>query len=129
MVVDQLRDCENIHLISVGGTYSPKSKAFNGKTTIQSLDNYFVDKTFMSCRTLSMEHGITDSTESFALIRQKLLQRSNAVYLVADHSKFDKTSFIHICNFDKIDAVVTDKDFSDAWRKFLRDENVTIYEC
>lgn len=129
MVIDQLKDCENIRLISIGGTYSPKSNSFTGKTTIQALDHFFLDKTFLSCRSISMAHGITDSTESLALIRQKLLERSNMVYLIADYSKFDKTSFIHICDFNHINGIVSDKDFSAEWRSFLKEKNVSIYDC
>ena len=129
MVMDQLRDLENIHLICIGGNYSSKSKSNLGMVTLQALDNYYIDKTFMSCRSLSMEHGITDSNESLACIRQKLIQRSSLTYIIADFSKFDKTSFIHICDFHKIHGLITDKDMSDQWRRFLRERKVSLYEC
>jgi DeoR/GlpR family transcriptional regulator of sugar metabolism len=129
MVVDQMKDSESVHLICVGGTYTIKSKAFNGNATLRGVQEYYVDKVFMSCRSLSMEHGITDSNEEIALIRQTLLKCSNLVYLIADRSKFDKTSFVHICDFGDIDAVVSDYSFSQEWREFLQSKNVNIYEC
>jgi DeoR/GlpR family transcriptional regulator of sugar metabolism len=103
--------------------------SFVGRSALQSLDNYYVDKTFMSCRSLSQVHGITDSNEAMSEIRQKLLSRSNSIYVVADHSKFDKTSFINICNFSDINGVITDKQLDQEWIKFLADNNVTYYEC
>jgi DeoR/GlpR family transcriptional regulator of sugar metabolism len=129
MVVDQLKDSESVHLICLGGTYTAKSKAFNGNATIRGLREYYVDKAFMSCRSLSMEHGITDSNEEIALIRQTLLTSSKLVYLIADKSKFDKTSFVHICDFTDIHAVVSDYGFTAEWREFLQNEDVKIYEC
>lgn len=129
MAVDQLKDSEYIQLVCIGGIYSAKSKAFNGRTTVQGLEKYFVDKAFMSCRSLSMEHGITDSNEDIALIRQTLLKKSNLVYLIADKSKFDKTSFVHICDYEDIHGIISDYSFSPAWRKYLEKKQVHIYDC
>lgn len=129
LVVDLLAKYENIRLISIGGQFSHKSKSFVGRSTQKNLNDYFVDKTFMSCRSLSMKHGITDSNEETAIVRQKLLERSNTVYIIADFSKFDKTSFINICNFKSIQAVLTDKDLNSSWKAFLEENNVEYYLC
>ena len=129
LVIEQLQDCENIHLIAIGGNYSHKVRAFLGQTTVHILKNYFVDKTFISCRTLSMEYGITDADEAVALVRQKIIKQSNAVYLIADYTKFDRTSFISVCNFDSITGLFTDKLLNNDWLTFLEEHNVTVYEC
>ena len=129
MVIDQLKDCDTIHLVGIGGTYTAKSRAFNGRAAVQGLKEYFLDKTFMSCRSLSMQHGITDSNEDIALIRQTLLHSSNSIYLIADKSKFDKTSFVHICDYEPIYGIISDYHFSSEWKSFLERKNVNIYEC
>ena len=128
LVVDQLADCENIQLICIGGTLSRNYKSFNGATAIQSLSNFFLDKTFMSCRSLCIEHGITDSSEGLAVIRQKLLKHSNEVYVIADYSKFDKTSFIYICGFSQITGLVTDKPLRQEWRDHLAECKTALYD-
>ena len=124
MIINELCDKANIHLIAIGGNYTPREKAFNGLSTQACLETFYLDKTFMSCRSLSMEHGITDSLESVAAVRQSLAQRSKEVYLVADFSKFDKTSFIHITDFDAITGLVTDRKLSSQWVDFLNSHNV-----
>lgn len=129
MVIDQLKSSDSIHLICIGGIYTSKSKAFNGRAAIQGLKEYYLDKAFMSCRSLSMEHGITDSNEDIALIRQTLLNSSNNVYLIADKSKFNKTSFLHICDYEHITGIVSDYDFTPEWKTFLTEKNVSIYKC
>lgn len=129
LIVNQLTDFENIRVVCIGGTYSKDYKAFQGNITIQSLNNLYLDKTFMSCRSLSMEHGISDSSEGQAMIHQKLLQRSNEVYLIADYSKFDKTSFIHICDFESLTGVVTDKVLSQEWKDFLLKKKTAFISC
>ncbi len=129
LIIDQLTELDNIRVVCVGGTLSRDHKAFQGNATIQALDDLYLDKTFMSCRSLSMEHGITDSSEGMAMIRQKLLKRSNEIYLIADYSKFDKTSFIHICDFDNLTGIVTDKVLNQEWKNFLLKKNTTFISC
>lgn len=128
-VVNYLTDFPNIRLINVGGTYLSNNMSFVGRMTLQALDNYFLDKTFMSCRSLSMTQGITDSNEAMSEIRQKLITRSNKTYVVADYSKFDKTSFLNICDFSSIDGLVTDKNLNEEWLEFLAKNDVTYYSC
>ena len=127
MIIDLLSKHESIRLISIGGQYSQRARAFVGRGASRSLNDYYVDKTFMSCRSLSMEHGITDSNEDLAVVRQKLLERSNSVYVIADFSKFDKTSFISICPFTALTGVITDKALSPEWLNYLEENHVKAY--
>lgn len=128
-VINLLTDSPTIRLISVGGLFNSNNMSFIGRSALQSLDSYFFDKTFMSCRSLSQTHGITDSNESMSEIRQKLINRSNSIYVVADYSKFDRTSFISICDFSDVNGIITDKQLSQDWINFLAENNVTYYEC
>ena len=129
LIIDFLSKYENIRLICIGGQLSHKSKSFIGRSTHKVLNYYFVDKSFMSCRSLSLEHGITDSNEETAIIRQCLLDRSNKIYIVADYSKFDRTSFVNICDFSAINGIITDYNMSDEWIAFLKDHNVELHLC
>jgi DeoR/GlpR family transcriptional regulator of sugar metabolism len=129
LIINELYDKENIRLISIGGSYTPREKAFAGSTAIRNLESFYLDKTFMSCRSISMEHGVTDSNEAIAAIRQTLMTRSNYVYLIADHSKFDKTSFIRISGFEAVTGLITDKKLNGEWRECLFKNNVELYEA
>lgn len=128
LIITELSEQDNIRLVSVGGTYTARDKAFNGLITSANLETFYLDKAFMSCRSLSIEHGITDSLESVATVRQIMIRRSKEVYLVADFSKFDHTSFIFISDFKSIAGVITDRHLDDRWKDFLRSQNVAIHE-
>lgn len=129
LIINELCDKENIHLISLGGSYSPKDKAFDGNTALKSLKGFYFDKIFMSCRSLSREYGITDSKEPLATIRQNLIKRGKRVYLIADFSKFNKTSFITISDFLPITGLITDRPLSEDWKYFLAENQVELYEA
>ena len=81
----------------------------------------------MSCRSLSMEHGITDSHEPTASIRQSLIKRSQKIYIVADFSKFNNTSFLKISDFAPVTGLITDKPLSREWQDFLSEHNVDAF--
>lgn len=128
-VANALADSESVRLIVIGGMFSPKSASFLGRGALSSMQNYFVDKAFISCRSVSIEHGITDSNEQQAEIRQLAIKHATQVYLVVDHTKFNKTSFTTIGSFDEIDAIVVDKKLDDDWHSFLADSGVEVIEC
>ncbi len=127
LIINELCEKENIHLVTLGGAYLPDDKAFCGNVTLKNLEQYYFDKVFMSCRSLSMEHGITDSHEPTASIRQSLIKRSQKVYIVADFSKFDKTSFLTISDFAPVTGLVTDKPLNQKWLDYLSEQNVEIF--
>lgn len=128
-VANYLSNYENIHLISTGGTFLNKYSSFIGKSARQTIREYFVDKVFLSCRSVDMKHGVTDANEDIAAIRTILAERAKKVFLIADHSKFDNVSFVSICNFDKICAVVVDEPLSFEWHQFLEQKSIDLYEC
>lgn len=128
-VANTLADAESIRLILIGGMYSPASMSFLGRSSLTTMQGFFVDKAFISCRSISIEHGITDSNEQQADIRQLAIKRANKAYLVVDYTKFNKTSFTTICNFNEIDTLVVDKHLDDAWHSYLEEQQVEIVEC
>ena len=60
MIVNLLAKSSSIHLVCTGGDYTNDEKAFSGNGAIRMLENYYVDASFLSCRSLSLEHGVTD---------------------------------------------------------------------
>lgn len=128
-IVNALIENENVHLVITGGGISRGSMSALGRSAEQSINTYYFDKAFVSCRSVSKQHGITDSNEQQAEVRRLVIERANRVYLVADITKFDRTSFASICGFDKIHTLVTDKPLSPDWREFLRQQGVQLIEC
>lgn len=128
-VANTLADAESVHLILIGGMFSPPSMSFLGRNAEINIKTYFVDKAFISCRSVSMEHGITDSNEQQAEIRHIAMNRANKVYLVVDYTKLNKTSFATISSLDEIDAIIIDKYLDSDWHSYLSDRKVEVIEC
>lgn len=128
-IVNTLSDNPNINVVVIGGTLSRSSFSNLGRNAELNLENYFFDTAFISCRSISMKHGITDSNEQQAGIRKLAAEHGNKAFLVADYTKFDRTSFASICDFSDINAIIVDKKLSDEWREFLDERNIQLIEC
>lgn len=127
-IINLISQKENIRLICIGGLFSPKELAFYGSKAQKALEEYYVDKAFFSCRSLSLDHGVTDSNDGWAQMRKTIIERSKERYLVADYSKFNQTSFISICEFDCLDAIFTDRPLSADWHVEMSKFDCRIYD-
>lgn len=127
-IANLLSDSESVRLLLVGGILDSSSLSFVGKNTENDMRQYFVDKAFISCRSIHLKTGITDSNEQQAEVRKLALQHSNHTYLVVDHTKFNKTSFALIGRIDEIDTVVVNKPLPEEWKNAFQANNVEIIQ-
>lgn len=128
-IVNALIDNSNVHLVIIGGVMSNSSMSALGRNAELNMNNYYFDIAFISCRTISMQHGITDSNEQQAEVRRIAVERANKAYLVADHTKFNRTSFASICGIENIHHIIVDKPLNKEWHDYLEAHQVLLTEC
>lgn len=116
----------NINLIALGGVYNHHYRCFSGSISSSVLQNFYFDLAVISCRTLSLTHGLTDSDTEEAEIKRMAISRSKRLIVLADHTKFDKVSFVKICDLSKVDALITDKPLSPFWAEYLSQSNIEL---
>ena len=129
LVVNQLCTCSNIRLVIIGGTFAKEHKAFLGSIACNQMDNLYVDKAFISARSVSIENGVTDSAEELSTLRKRVISRSNEAYLVADYSKFNKTSFIQICDIENLTGIISDRVLDSDWKDYLETVHTAYISC
>lgn len=110
-----------IEVISTGGILSKNSMSFIGPVSEGTLGMYNVNKVFLSCMGLHFESGITEYYDLQVLVKRKMIEVSEQVILLADHSKFGLKNFAHLTNFDQIDLIITDADIDPKHLKALDD--------
>ena len=120
-------DMDNIQLIGLGGVYNHHFRCYTGSITKSVLENFFFDISIISCRTLGLEEGLCDSDSEDACIKQLALNRSKKKILLADHTKFNKQSFVKVCDVKDIDILITDEKLPDAWEKFLIENGIEFF--
>ena len=113
-------DGAEMRVISTGGRYDEDTLSFQGNLAIDSISKYNVDVAFLSCKGLSFEGGLMDSTEGEAFLKSEMAKRANTVVLLADHTKFDQTAFVNFLSIDKLDYLITDEKPDDKQRAELK---------
>ena len=121
-----LSESNRVRLFLIGGEYSPGGMCFTGRGAVESMERYFVDKCFISCRSVSMEHGMTDTDADAAALRRVALEHSRARYLAVDGTKLGWDSFAHLAPLGELDGLITEAALSPEWKECLKQNDVKI---
>lgn len=105
----ELSTKEKIEVISTGGLLASRSLSYVGPLAERSLDAYYVDKLFLSCKGVHLERGISESSELQARIKLKMIGIAEQVVLLADSSKFGVQAFTQVAELSEVHSIITDK--------------------
>ena len=75
---------------------------------------------------LSIEHGATTQLFNEAVVNNKMRKIAKKLIVLADSSKFEKTSLIRLCNLSDIDIVVTDSNLDQSIIEKYRDNGCNL---
>ncbi|KRF07242.1 DeoR family transcriptional regulator [Paenibacillus sp. Soil766] len=102
-------------VIFTGGEVNQECRAVTGSLVDQLLDQFKVNKAFISAGGISLTDGITDFHLAEAVISRKMMQRAEECILVADHSKFGLSTFARVARLEEISMLITDAGCPKEW--------------
>ncbi|HWI46659.1 MAG TPA: DeoR/GlpR family DNA-binding transcription regulator, partial [Rummeliibacillus sp.] len=105
----------NGKIIFVGGEYEQDQKFTSGPLAEMILQQMKADKVFVAAGGISLKDGVSDYDLHGASISKKMIQRAENVIVLADSSKFGKTTFVNVCSLSEVSKVITDKNCSAQW--------------
>ena len=115
-----------LNIMSTGGANNRVSCSLQGIIARTTIMNYHVDFVLTSCKGLKLDEGAYDSREGETEIKQLMISRGQKTIMMADHTKFDRTSFVKYCSFQQIDILVTDRRPADEWMELLEEYQIRI---
>ena len=115
-----------VTVVSTGGVLDKGTLSFTGQAAKDALMRYHVDLALFSCKGLDLEGGVFDSREADADIKRCLFGRASKLVLLADHTKFNRTSFVRLSTFDRVDYIVTDRDPGSNWRALCQERGIEL---
>lgn len=121
---DLLSNHSAVHIRLLGGKVDKEQRYVYGASVIETLSHYYVDKAFIGIGGITMD-GFSASEEE-GKIKQKMMQAAKEVFVLTDHSKFDKRYGYRFADWSLIDVLITDQWPSDEWRNFLNEQQVEI---
>ena len=122
----EMADKEDWNVLSTGGALKKGSLSLVGTSAERMIRGFHVDIAVCSCKGLDLGLGITDSNEKDSEIKQAIFSSADKKVLAIDSSKFDKRSFVRVCDPEEVDVIVTDEEPSARWIEKLREKNIEL---
>ncbi len=111
-------------MILTGGEHRLLSQTFVGPLTRAVLDLMHLDIAFMGTIGISAETGMTTTDPAEAYTKEQAMSRAARRVLLADSSKFNKTSFVRFGLITALTSVISDKQMPPAQRKAFQRNGV-----
>jgi DeoR family fructose operon transcriptional repressor len=108
-VINELSEADNIEVISTGGVLRRKSMSYVGRIAEESLRNYRANKLFFSCMGFSLQNGLTDSNGQESDMKKIMIECSQTICLLCDHTKLDRVGYASTAKPEGIDILITDQ--------------------
>ena len=107
---------DNVTVFTPGGQVKNNSTAVVGEMALEFFKDFNADIAFLSCRGISLD-GVFEADLNQALIKQRMMANAKKTVLLIDNTKYDSEHFFKLCDFGKIDAIVTDNKPNDEYMK------------
>lgn len=127
-VIDAAARMEGINLIAIGGEYNYRTGDFSGiASSTEILERYHITKAFLAATAVSVKFGLTNTSFLEAEMKRRIVEASDRVILMADHSKFSRNAVISFCPLERLEALVTDRKPEEEFVTACLGQNIAIY--
>ena len=125
-VVSELQHAAGINLIVTGGTLWEPTLSLVGPVAIATLHRFVADTAFLATPALSLEAGITNSNLYEAEVKTAMIEIAREKVLLADHTKFGRTSYAKVAPLTALNCLITDDRTPPAALTRLRELGVEV---
>jgi len=118
LVLNRLSANRSVTLICTGGEFDDRTMGFNGTLTRNQINDFRIDKFFVSCHGYDDKRGCSDLYVEESETKKTFASVSKQVIVLADSSKFKSSSFSLSLYKKDISTIITDyreKTFSDIY--------------
>jgi DeoR/GlpR family transcriptional regulator of sugar metabolism len=118
-----------VNVILTGGELRYPKDAMVGDYAIRNLQTVFAKKAFVGCSGLTPDAGMMTEIASEVSVNEIMVNHSTeAVYVMADHTKIGKRSSFTSCAIEKVNYLITDEKAPEDILEELRSKGVQIYQ-
>lgn len=108
-VANILTNCDGIEVFVTGGTLRATDGGLIGPLAEATINNFKFDYAVIGCSALDVDGEILDFDVQEVGVSQAIVARARTTYLVADHSKFERSAPARICSLEELDGFFTDR--------------------
>lgn len=128
LVLTYARMNPHLRVTLVGGEFRASEEGIVGPMALSAIDQFHVLKTFIGIDGASVQQGFTAHFLESADLVRKMAEQADEVIVVSDSSKFGKSGFARILQFDEVDTLVTDGDITPEFEQELAIANVRVVQ-
>lgn len=109
-IIAELTRDEGQSVYAVGGEYTATNHSFRGPLAEQFIRQFNVDKLILNAASIDVDRGLVCTVEPVnASIARAMMEVSRRVIVVADNSKFTKSSMSVVAKIEDVGTIVTDR--------------------
>ncbi|MED1953999.1 DeoR/GlpR family DNA-binding transcription regulator [Brevibacillus centrosporus] len=108
----------------IGGKIQPKHFRSVGTLAEKMMQDFFVDKSFLSIDGIQAQYGISSYDAEKAMLAKRFIENAKETIVLTDHSKIGISTFYKIADLKETDVVVSDVPSPEEWSRELEAKNV-----
>ncbi len=119
----------NLEMICLGGVFHGSNLATFGGLAQKNAAEFFPGKAFVSCAGMRFPDQFTDSSLLETDTKRLMLERSQQVFMLADHTKFERVGPVFLSEFSSVDVLITDAQTNPAHFAALEKAGVRVRQA
>ena len=112
VVFEALCDYKDFQVILLGGSFLRHSRSFVGTLTLEALRSLHMRSCFIFPSAVSLDFGVSCHSQELMQVERAMIASSDAVFVLADSTKFEKKALYKLCDMSESIAFVTDAGLS-----------------
>lgn len=119
-------DCE---IIVAGGVLRRSDGGLIGNLTVATIERFKFDFAVIGCSALDLDGDLLDFDFQEVNVSQTIIAQARRTFLVADHSKFQRSAPARIASLARVDAFFTDSPLPGDLAARCRDWDTSVEIC
>jgi DeoR family ulaG and ulaABCDEF operon transcriptional repressor len=124
-VAKYLTENSNSLVILSGGVIYKDSQLLYDPFETNVFKNYSISKVFMSAKGID-ERGVTNSDIVLITMDQTMMNCGKELILLIDSSKFGKSGELNLCDYSRINTIITDLGITEQYKEMVLSKGVNL---
>ncbi|MFT4148819.1 MAG: DeoR/GlpR family DNA-binding transcription regulator [Paracoccaceae bacterium] len=109
-----------------GGQFKVPTLSLSGDKSVEYFRNIFAGKLFLATAGVALDAGLTYPSFADLQLKEAMIKAASHVYLVADSTKINKSSFTRLGALEVVHSFITDDGISDADAKEFEARGIEV---
>lgn len=117
-------DCE---VIVAGGMVRQRDKGITGEATVEFIKQFKVDYGIIGVSGIDEDGTLLDYDYHEVRVAREIINNARNIFLVTDHTKFNRNAMVRIADMSEIDAIFTDRRPPQIFQDMMKSKEVELY--